>query len=149
MGTLDLALSFPNAETEEEKIGALSIGLVQSYKYMLDKGYLSFKNSFFYAKTQEYWQKLLEEGKIPYREISKGEIKIDLWVPGYLDKEKVDEYVDRCKKVLNDIDKSENKRSGTIGCPVCKEEIFHFNVNVGGNINGTCQSCGFYLYTIK
>ena len=46
MGTLDLALSFPNAETEEEKIGALSIGLVQSYKYMLDKGYLSFKNSF-------------------------------------------------------------------------------------------------------
>jgi len=124
---------------------------------MLSKGYVPPEARFMsssdlskeYGKTRQYWEKLLNEEKIPYKETSAGRITTDLWVQGYVNnKEKVDEYVRNSRKVLRSINK-DGKGRGNTQCPVCKKQKFRFNVNVNGNINGVCDSCGFHLNTIQ
>jgi len=155
-GTLDLSLYFPNKEiTKEDKERALASALVQAKKFMLGKGYLLPDTRFMsssnvareYGHTRQYWEKLLKEGKIPYKETAAGRITTDLWVKGYLNnKEKVDEYVRNRNKVISKIQK-ETRKIGTVECPHCKEERFEYAVNVN-SINGICRaSCGFRIHT--
>jgi len=155
-GTLELSLYFPNKNvTKQEKEKALASALFQSKNFMLAKGYLPPDAHFLsssdvaekYGHTRQYWEKLLKEGKIPYKETSAGRITTDLWVQGYLNnKEKVDKYVRYRNKVISTIQK-ENRKMGTIECPCCKEKRFDYAVNVN-NINGVCRAgCGFRINT--
>lgn len=98
-----------------------------------------------YQKTRQYWEKLLNEGKILYKETSAGRITTDLWVEGYLDNpEKVNKYVKHVRTVLGSI-KNAGKKFGSVPCPVCDENRFEFAVNAGSNTNGVCRSCGFHI----
>ncbi len=157
-GILELSLYFPNKNiTKEEKEEALALALVQSKSFMLSKGYL-LPNAHFmsssdiaekHGHTRQYWEKLLKEGKIPYKETSAGRITTDLWVQGYLNnKEKVDEYIRERNKVISTIQK-ENRKRGQVKCPHCGEHKFDYNINAH-NINGLCRAdCGFRIHTIN
>lgn len=154
-GTLNLRLHFPDGVTKDEKEQALADGIAQSHKYMLSKGYLLPRSRFMspkdlstqYGHSRQYWEKLLKEGKIPYKETSAGMITTDMWVEGYLNnKEAVDEYVRNCKRVLRSIHENGNRRSAVI-CPSCKEERFEYSLNTH-NTNGICRACGFHLNTV-
>jgi len=155
-GTLDLSLYFPSKDaTKNEKERALASAIKQSKDFMLSKGYLLPDTRFLsssdiaekYGHTRQYWEKLLKEGKIPYKETSAGRITTDLWVQGYLNnKEKIDEYVKEVKKAVSSIRK-EKRKMGTIECPRCKEKRLDYAVNVGST-NGLCRAgCGFRFNT--
>ncbi len=157
-GTLGLDLYFPDEKvTKEEKERALASAIDQSKNVMLSKGYLPptarFLSSSDMAKefgfSRQYWEKLLNEGKIPYKETAAGRITTDLWVRGYLDnKEEVDEYIRNVKKVISLIPK-DGKTWRKLTCPKCGEESFEYAVNLN-NINGICRSgCGFRINTTK
>lgn len=158
-GTLELSLYFPEEQieqlTKEKKEFAIAQGLSQSHKFMLSKGYLSPDCRFLsssdiaqeYGHTRQYWEKLINEGKIPYKETSAGRITTNLWVQGYLNnKEKVDEYIRNRNKVVDLILKEKNKIGKTI-CPQCKESSFEYAVNIN-SVNGICRArCGFRIDT--
>lgn len=155
-GTLDLNLYFPNKDsTKDEKEKALASAIRQAKKFMLSRGYLLPDTRFLsssdvaekYGHTRQYWEKLLKEGKIPYKETSAGRITTDLWVRGYLNnKEKIDEYVRERNKIISLIQK-EKRKMGTVECPHCKEKRFDYAVNIN-NVNGICRAgCGFRIHT--
>ena len=156
-GNLSLDLQFEGKLSKQEKESALAEGLRACYEFMKDKGYIppharlmSSRNiAEHYGKTRQYWEKLLNQGKILYKETAAGRITTDLWVEGYLgDKEKVDEYVRGVRTVLERID-SAGRRDGLVICPICDKERFSFFVNVGSNTNGVCRSCGFHVHTLS
>jgi hypothetical protein len=154
-GTLSLSMDFDGDFSKKEKEEALAEGLRACYENMRQNGFIPFNAKIMssgdlartYGKTRQYWEKLLNEGKIHYKETSAGRITTNLWVNGYIEnKEKVNKYVKDVKEVLRLID-SKTFRSGTISCPVCSKANFQFNVNYNSNTNGICRSCGFYVHT--
>lgn len=156
-GTLSLLMDFPGALTKEEKEGALAQSIAACYEHMKHNGFIPFDAKIMssgdlalaYGKSRQYWEKLLNEGKIHYKETSAGRITTNLWVQGYLnDKENVNKYVKDVKTVLDTIDRSK-KRSGSVQCPACNENRFEFHVNMNDNINGLCRACRFHVHTTK
>lgn len=156
-GTLELSLYFPNTKpTKADKEEALAAALADSFDFMLSKGYLPPETRFLsssdiankYGYTRQYWEKLLNEGKIPYKETAAGRITTDLWVEGYVNnKEKVDAYVRNLRRVLKSIEEG-GKKSGSVECPQCGEARFEYFVNVNSNTNGLCRAgCGFRIHT--
>lgn len=155
-GTLSLELYFPDKKaTKEQKMLALAESLRQNRDNMLSRGYLTPNSRFMssrdvaeeYGHTRQYWEKLLNEGKIPFKETSAGRITTDLWVQGYLNnKKEVDRYIrDRNKIVATILDGK--KKHGRITCPNCGEVQFDYNVNYQ-SINGLCRArCGFRINT--
>lgn len=155
-GTLSLDLYFPNKNaTKEQKEMALAESLRQNREAMLRQGYLPPDSRFMssrdvaeeYGHTRQYWEKLISEGKILYKETSAGRITTDLWVQGYLNnREKVDEYIRNRNKVVATIQLLK-KKSGKTECPNCKEQEFSFAVNFD-SMNGICRAgCGFRINT--
>lgn len=154
-GTLSLDVSFDDGFSKKEKEGALAAGLQEAYKFMEEQGYIPFDARLMstrdiaeeHGKSRQYWDKLLSEGKILYKETSAGRITTDLWVAGYLGKkEEVDQYVKDMRAILKLINES-GRKNGSVTCSVCSEPRFEFNVNMNGNTNGICRSCGFYVHT--
>ena len=155
-GTVDLHLHFPNTKSVSKDKGefALSDALTQAYFYMMKQGYLPMNADFLsptdlanrYGYTRQYWEKLLKEGKVKYKQTSAGMITTSLWVEGYMKnrKEDVDEYVNNVGKAVATI-KTETKRMGTAVCPVCGKTRMNFAVNTN-NINALCRACGFHLH---
>lgn len=156
-GTLSLGINFEGTYTKNEKEKALADALMKCYEFMSNKGYIPFDAKLLssrdiakkYGYTRQYWEKLLNEGKILYKETSAGRITTDLWVNGYLgNKEEVDGYVKNVKKILEKI-KEDKRNSGTIICTDCGEKNFQYHVNIGGNTNGICRSCHFHIHTTE
>lgn len=156
-GTLSLSVNFEGTFSKNDKETALADALAQCYQFMSEKGYIPFNAKLLsssdiaekFGHSRQYWEKLLNEGKILYKETSAGRITTDLWVNGYLgNKEEVDGYVRNVRKVLRLIDESK-KKSGTVSCAQCGEENFQYHVNTGGNTNGICRSCNFHIHTIN
>jgi len=156
-GTLSLSLTYEGQITKKEKENALARGISGCTKIMREKGFIPYNALIMsssdlanhYGKTRQYWEKLLNEGKIHYKETSAGRITTDIWVQGYLtDKENVNKYVRDVKIVLQKIDSNNNSYGRTI-CPVCKEEKFEYAVNGDTNVNGICRKCGFHVHTTK
>lgn len=154
-GTLSLEVNVKEAKTRDEKIRAIAEGLKQSTKFMEEHGYIPYKARLMsssdladtYGKTRQYWEKLLNEGKILYKETSAGRITTNLWVEGYLnDPEKINGYVKNVRAVLGYI-KDSGRKNGSVLCPVCSETRFEFYVNVNSNTNGICRACGFHVHT--
>ena len=154
-GTLGLSVNFEGEFSRGEQESALADALKQCYESMEQSGYIPFSAQLMssrdiaekYGKTRQYWEKLLNEGKILYKETSAGRITTDLWVNGYLgNKEGVDQYVKNVRKSIKIINES-GSWSGKIFCPVCEQSDFDFAVNYGRNINGVCRSCHFHVYT--
>jgi len=156
-GTLALELCFPDGIkiTKEQKETILAETLLRSKEFMLSKGYLMPDARFLsssdmakeYGHTRQYWEKLINEGKIIYKETSAGRITTDLWVRGYLNnREKVDEYIRNKNKIVKIILAGE-KRSGKTTCPQCEKPEFDYFVN-SNSINGLCRAgCGFRIHT--
>lgn len=155
-GTLSLELYFPNKNvTKEQKQMALAESLRQNRDSMLSKGYLPPDARFMsprdvseqYGHTRQYWEKLLNENKIPYKETAAGRITTDLWIQGYLNnREEVDKYVRYRSKAVADILEG-GKKSGRMKCPSCGEIAFEYNVNYN-SMNGLCRArCGFRINT--
>ena len=156
-GTLSLEVNIKEAKEREEKIKVIAEGIKESTKFMEEHGYIPHKARLMssrdlanaYGKTRQYWEKLLNEGKILYKETSAGRITTNLWVEGYLgDPEKVNKYIKDVRIVLGYI-KDLDKRSGSVLCPVCGENRFEFHVNVNSNTNGICRVCGFHVHTTQ
>jgi hypothetical protein len=155
-GTASLDIFFPDSEpTNEEKIGVLANTLADAATYMLQQGYLPPESRLMssrdvaseFGHTRQYWEKLLNEDKIPFKETAAGRITCDIWVQGYLDnKERVDEYVRNRNKAVRVIEET-GKRHGKIACPRCKQEAFDYHINTA-SINGLCRAgCGFRIHT--
>ncbi|MBI2638661.1 hypothetical protein HYW83_03670 [Candidatus Peregrinibacteria bacterium] len=156
-GTLSLSLKLEGEFSKNDRETAIASTLVQCYKFMKNKGYISFDAKLLssrdiaeqFGRSRQYWEKLLSEGKILYKETSAGRITTNLWVNGYLgNKEKVNEYVRNAKKMLNIIHESK-KRSGNITCAQCGEDNFQYHININGNAsntNGICRSCNFHIH---
>ncbi len=156
-GTLSLSLNLEGEFTKKEKESALAEGLRACAKKMEELGYIPHNAQIMsssdmareYGKTRQYWEKLLNEGKIHYKETSAGRITTNLWVEGYLrDREQVNKYVRNVKDVLDAIDATK-RANGRVICPVCQKENFEFYVNADTNTNGICRACGFYIHTTK
>ncbi|MBP7058340.1 hypothetical protein KBB06_03320 [Candidatus Gracilibacteria bacterium] len=156
-GNLSLDVSFEGALSKSEKETSLAGAISQCQKFMENKGYIPLNAKLLssrdiaseFGSTRQYWEKLLNEGKILYKETSAGRITTDLWVQGYMgNKEEVDKYVKNCRKALQVI-REHGKKHAIIACPICGEQTFSFHVNEGGNTNGLCRSCNFYLTTIQ
>lgn len=154
-GTLSLALEIRGEISRQAKEGELANALVQCYKAMKKSGYIPVDAQVLssrdiadnYGKSRQYWEKLLREGKILYRETRAGRITTDLWIDGYLkDKEAVDIYVKHVRESLRRINAT-NRHSGIIDCSACGESKFSFAINQGCNTNGGCQECGFHIHT--
>jgi len=154
-GTLSLMVDFDGDFTKEEREKSLASAIDQCCEFMEKKGYIPLKSNLLssrdiagkYGKTRQYWEKLLNEGKILYKETSAGRITTDLWVEGYLrNKEEVDRYVKNVRGVIDSIGKLDSNFS-TTKCPVCQKKDFDFAVNGDRNINGICRSCGFHVHT--
>ena len=154
-GTLSLRLNFEEDVKKKIKESVLADVLVQSIKFMEESGYIPYDAELMssrdiaqtYGKTRQYWEKLLNEGKILYKETSAGRVTTNLWVNGYLgNKPNVDKYVKDVKKAINSISQTK-KHSDKIICPVCDANELNFFVNQGGSTNGICHSCGFHIYT--
>lgn len=154
-GTLSLDVGVQELRSKSERIGALADALKDATKFMEERGYIPFQARLMssrdiaaeYGKTRQYWEKLLNEGKILYKETSAGRITTDLWVEGYLgNKAEVDKYVKDVKTVLQRINEA-RRRSGSVVCPVCEKERFEFYVNTTSSTNGLCRSCGFHVHT--
>lgn len=155
-GTLSLSLYFPNKNvTKEQKQMALAESLRQNREAMLSSGYLPPDSRFMsssdvsnqHGHTRQYWEKLLNEGKIPYKETSAGRITTDLWVQGYLNnREEVDEYIRNRNKII-EIILAQKKKSGRVECPSCGKNEFDYAVNIN-SANGICRAgCGFRVNT--
>lgn len=138
-----------------ERMRALADALKEATKFMEEKGYIPGEARLMssrdiaeeYGKTRQYWEKLLSEGKILYKETSAGRITTNLWVSGYLgNKEGVDKYVKAVRVVLERINDS-RRRSGSVLCPLCESQRFEFYVNIGSSTNGICRKCGFHVHT--
>ncbi len=156
-GTLSLSLDYEGEASKEQKEMLLAEGIRAVVETMDRNGFIPHSARIMsssdiagaYGKTRQYWEKLLNEGKILYKETSAGRITTNLWVDGYLnDRENVNKYVRDVKTVLDTIDKTERTR-GRVICPVCNEERFEFNKNGDDYINGICRACGFYVHTMK
>ncbi len=154
-GTLTLDIDFEGEFSKEEKELELADAIRQCIEQMESKGFIPFDAEFLssrdlsrvHGKSRQYWEKLLREGKIQYKETSAGRITTSIWVNGYLNEpENVNRYVRNTKTVLKTI-KSLRSTSGTTACPVCGENRFEFAVNVNFNVNGVCRNCHFYMYT--
>lgn len=161
-GTLSLGLDFEGELSKKEREELVAHGIAECYEYMREKGYIPHNARLMssrdisekYGKTRQYWEKLLNEGKILYKETSAGRITTNLWVQGYLgDKEQVDKYVKNVKTVLKTINDLDHKDRlwQKINCPVCGQNTFDFAVNVNQNTNGICRnmSCGFHVHTTQ
>lgn len=155
-GTLSLGIDLEGEFSELEKKRALADALGQSYEYMKNQGYIPFDAKFMssrdiakeHGKTRQYWEKLLNEGKILYKETSAGRITTNLWVMGYIgNKEAVDRYVKNVRTVLKSID-TVKKHFGETICPICDGK-FEYAVNQATNVNGICRGCGFHVHTTK
>lgn len=155
-GTLSLSLYFPHKNvTKAQKEMALAESIRLNRTTMLSQGYLPPDSRFMsssdvseqHGHTRQYWEKLLNEGKIPYKETSAGRITTDLWVQGYLNnREKVDEYIRNRNKVISVMLTQKNK-TGQIECPQCGEPKFSYAVNAHA-VNGLCRAgCGFRINT--
>lgn len=156
-GNLSLSLDFINQSeplNKPDKNNILAEVIAQAYKHMKQRGYIKYDAKLLssrdmaleYGKSRQYWEKLLNEGKIPYKETSAGRITTELWVNGYLgNKNKVNMYVRNLKKGLNSI-KTANKIQGVIQCPVCEENNLEFYVNRNGNTSGLCRHCNFHVF---
>ncbi len=156
-GNLSLEVNIREAKNEAEKVMAIASGLKQGVKFMEERGYIPYRAKLMsssdladeYGKTRQYWEKLLNEGKILYKETSAGRITTDLWVEGYLgNKKKVDGYIKNVRMVLGRI-RELGKHNGTVICPLCRENRFEFFVNLNGNTNGICRVCGFRIHTMN
>ncbi|MCL4524441.1 MAG: hypothetical protein M1453_03240 [Acidobacteria bacterium] len=154
-GNLSLEVGVEELSSKSERVGAIADALKQATKFMEEKGYIPFGARLMssrdiaeeYGKTRQYWEKLLNEGKILYKETSAGRITTNLWVKGYLGKKaEVDKYVKDVRTVLHRI-KESKRRNGSVVCPVCEEDRFEFYVNTGSNTNGICRACGFHVHT--
>lgn len=153
-GTLSLSLGYDPLLSKEQKEQILAVGLDEAYKHMEQEGYIPANARLMSSRdiarengsTRQYWEKLLNEGKILYAETSAGRITTDLWVNGYLgNREEVNRYVQNVRAVLKEI--GDNWKShGTLKCPACEAERFEYNSNQN-NTNGVCRSCGFYVHT--
>ncbi|MFZ1074986.1 MAG: hypothetical protein WAN50_01290 [Minisyncoccia bacterium] len=153
-GTLSLGIDMTGQFTKEEKEQEIAHGIAKCYEQMEKDGFIPFRARTMssrdiareYGKSRQYWEKLLNEGKIRYKETSAGKISTDLWVMGYVnDKENVDRYVRDVKTVLTTIDES-GRKYGSVTCPICGVERFEFHVNPA-QINGLCRACGFHVHT--
>jgi len=156
-GTLSLSLDCKGIFTKEDKERVLADGICVCAKSMQEKGYIPYDALVMssgdlarnYGKSRQYWEKLLNEGKIHYKETAAGRITTNLWVQGYLsDRENVNKYVRDVKTVLESITVT-NISFGRVVCPVCNEERFEYAVNGDDNINGICRACGFHIHTTK
>jgi hypothetical protein len=147
-------LTIPEKVSKDEKIAALASGITESVKAMRSKGYLRLRPetrfmtstdlSETYGFTRQYWEKLLREGKVLYKETAAGMITTDLWVDGYLDnKEQVNRYARNCKIMATRI-KELKERHGTTTCVECDSSRFEYNKNMW-NTNGLCRNCGFRI----
>jgi len=157
-GTLSLGLDIEGELSKNDKERILADAISKCYQHMEGRGFIPFNAQLMssrdiaekHGKTRQYWEKLLNEGKILYKETSAGRITTDLWVQGYLgNKEQVDKYVKNVRSVLKTISKSGNKQGWwqKIDCPVCGQNTFEFAINIGGNINGICRNCSFHIHT--
>lgn len=154
-GTLSLSLGFDGELNKKQKEKLLATGLDAAYKHMEERGYIPFNARLMsskdiadtYGNTRQYWEKLLNEGKILYRdEASAGRITTDLWVNGYIrNKDEVNKYVRDVRSVLKIIADS-GKKNGRVMCPVCNEDHFEYYINPN-QTNGICRACGFYVHT--
>lgn len=153
-GSLSLMLTIPKEVSKDEKVSSLASGIAESVKAMRNKGYLRLRPearfmtstdlSETYGSTRQYWEKLLKEGKILYKETAGGMITTDLWVDGYLDnKDRVNRYARNCKIMATRI-KELKERHGTTTCVECETDRFEFNKNMS-NTNGLCRNCGFRI----
>ena len=156
-GTLSLGLDLTGEFSKEEKESALAEGIRACVENMESQGFIPYNATLMssgdvareYGKTRQYWEKLLTEGKIHYKETSAGRITTNLWVQGYLnDRDQVNKYVRNVKDVLEIIEGTK-KTHGKVVCPVCNEEKFEFYSNSDVYTNGVCRSCGFYVHTTK
>ncbi|MFA5106765.1 MAG: hypothetical protein WC497_00375 [Patescibacteria group bacterium] len=155
-GNLSLMLTMPAEVTTDEKEKELADGIAESVKLMRDKGYLSPEARFMtssdlsndYGFTRQYWEKLLKEGKILYKEAAAGMITTDIWVQGYLgNKEMVDRYARNCKSVAAII-KGLKERYGVTTCTDCGSARFEYNKNATST-NGLCRTCGFRVHVAE
>ena len=156
-GTLSLGLDLTGEFSQEEKESALAEGIRACVENMESQGYIPHNASLMssgdvareYGKTRQYWEKLLDEVKIHYKETSAGRISTNLWVPGYLnDREQVNKYVLNVRNVLDTIDATK-RTGGRVNCSVCGKENFEFHLNGDAHINGICRACGFHVHTSK
>lgn len=156
-GTLSIGLDYEGALSKSEKEEIIADVISACHKTMEKEGYIPFSAKMMssrdiskrFGKSRQYWEKLLSEGKILYKETSAGRITTDLWIQGYIDeKKKVDKYVKDVKKVLRLIEEREFDWD-TVNCPVCGENTFNYAVNTGGSTNGICRnpSCDFHIHT--
>lgn len=156
-GTLSLNMDFQGSFSKKEIEGALAGAIANCKERMRDNGYIPSNARLMssrdiaqeYGSTRQYWEKLLNEGKIRYKETSAGRITTDLWVDGYLgNREEVNQYVKDVQEVLARIAITERKHA-PIACPSCEQVRFRFAVNAGGNTNGICDECGFHIHTTE
>src|SRR3989338_3826988 len=156
-GTLRLNLELDGKFSLGDKKTALAGALSECYKFMRNKGYIPFDARLLssrdiaqeFGKSRQYWEKLLNEGKIHYKETSAGRITTNLWVQGYLnDRERVNKYVIDVRDIFETIDATK-RTSGRVACSVCDKDNFEFHVNSDANINGICRACGFHIHTTK
>lgn len=152
--SLEMAEKISKSLTKKQKEGMLAATLQQCVTYMQDRGDIPYNTSTMssrdiakrYGNTRQYWEKLLNEGKILYKETSAGRITTELWVKGYLDdKEKVDRYAKQVRKILDSIVRL-RKRQGVVPCSACEEGKFRYYANYGGNTNGVCDNCGLHVH---
>lgn len=154
-GTLSLSLRHEGKLTKRQKELELAHGLGQCVRFMEEKGYIPATARLMssrdvaeeFGKSRQYWEKLLNEGKILYKETSAGRITTDLWVEGYLgNREKVDGYVKNVREVLRRI-AATARPHGSVVCPACDRQKFRFAVNANGNTNGVCDNCHLHVHT--
>ncbi|MGC9602394.1 MAG: hypothetical protein ABSE76_01475 [Minisyncoccia bacterium] len=155
-GTLSMDLSYEGGLTKKQKEALLAEGLKEIYKHMEHQGYIPFNARLMssrdiaatYGNSRQYWEKLLNEGKILYKETSAGRITTDLWVKGYLgNRDEINGYVLNVRSVFKTIEES-GKKSGRVMCPVCKAEKFEYFVNYS-HTNGICRACGFRVHSTR
>ncbi|MEK7579575.1 MAG: hypothetical protein AAB469_00005 [Patescibacteria group bacterium] len=156
-GTLSLGVDLEGKFTRNEKGRIIADAIKACYESMEELGYIPFNARVMssrdiaerFGKSRQYWEKLLNEQKILYKETSAGRVTTDLWVQGYLNsKPEVDKYVKDVRKVLETI-KEYGKSWGIVLCPVCEEKQFNFAVNGEVNVNGVCRNpvCRFHIHT--
>jgi len=153
-GTLSMSLGFDGELDKRQKEKLLAHGLHEAYRHMEKRGYIPFTARLMssrdiaeeYGNTRQYWEKLLNEGKILYKETAAGRITTDLWVNGYLsNRDEVNKYVRNVRHVLKTIAETK-KRSGSVECPVCQKQRFEYHVNYQ-QTNGICRVCGLHIHT--
>jgi len=149
--------------TDDNKRQILAEALAAVSKRMANKGYVKSMRDLEllsasdiatrYGGTKQYWDKLLREGKIPYKKTSSGKITTNVWVEGYLgNKEEVDKYIKAFKaarkSIINNYDQN-RKSYGIVRCPYCRNKTLGYNYNRGDHINALCRStdCNFKLDT--